>query len=176
MTLRGLVIAIFIMLAALLQVGVATRVALPGAAPDILLVSVVAVAAQRGGLIGAIVGLGAGLFADLLPPGAPLLGVSAVVLCLVGGLTGWLVNRDRKRNQISSWRLLMLAGAAAVFGVLVYSILIGVLDSQRLTSANFVAMLAWQGLYAVVLAAVIVPLYGWLDRLTAPTPVVSRRN
>lgn len=176
MSLRGLVIALFILGAALIQVGVATRLGLPGAAPDVLLVTVVAIAVQRGGTIGAIVGLGAGLFSDLLPPGAPLLGVSAIIFGLLGGLTGWLTGRDRKRNQITSWRLLFLAGAASVLGVLANAVIIGLLDSERLASPNFVLLLLWQGVYAVILAAVIVPAYAWFDRLTEPTPVVSRRN
>lgn len=176
MSLRGVVIALFILVAALLQVGVATRLGLPGAAPDVLLVSVIAIAIQRGGTVGAIVGIGAGLFSDLLPPGAPLVGVSAVIFGLIGGLMGWLVGRDRKRNQVSSWRLLVLTGTGAVVGVLINAVIIGLLDSPRLTSPNFFLMLTWQGLYAIVLAAVIVPLYAWLDQVTEPTPSVSRRN
>lgn len=176
MNLRGAVIALFILVAALLQVGVASRLGLPGAAPDVLLVSVIAIAVQRGGTIGAIVGIIAGMFSDLLPPGAPLLGVSAIIFGVLGGLSGWLAGRDRKRNQESSWRVLLFAGLASVAGVLLNTVIIGLLDSQRVASPNFLSLLFWQGVYAMILAAVIVPLYDWLDRLTEPTPVVSRRN
>lgn len=176
MTWRGLAIALFLLVAALLQVGIATRLGLPGAAPDVLVVSVIAIALQRGGTVGAIVGISAGLLSDALPPGVPLFGVTAVVLGIIGGVTGWLANRERDRNQATALRLLFITVIAAVVSVVVNAVLVGLLSSERLVSENFFALLVWQGVYALILAGLIVPLYSWIDRISAPAPVTSRRG
>lgn len=175
MSWRGVAIAIFIALAALLQSGVSTQLGLPGLAPDVILVAVIAVAIRRGGTVGAIVGVTAGLLVDLSPPSASLLGVSAVAFGLVGGVTGWLASRDRKRNQFNYWRSVGFVAVAAVIAVLINALLIAIFDSTRLVTTDFALNLAWQAAYALVLAALLVPLYGWIDRVTAPVNVVTRK-
>jgi rod shape-determining protein MreD len=68
------------------DVGVAPHLAVGGAAPDLLLLSVVAVAARRGARAGAAFGFAAGLGADLFV--ATPLGTSALVFTLVGHVLG----------------------------------------------------------------------------------------
>jgi rod shape-determining protein MreD len=175
MSWRGLAITLFVLLAALLQVGVATQLDVPLIAPDVMVVAVIAVALRRGGTIGAVVGIAAGLLSDLLPPSASLLGVSAISFGVVGGLTGWFASRDKLRNQFNYWRAVGLTVIASVVAILITTGAIALFDSQRLVTNDFALMLLWQGAYATVLAAVLVPLYAWLDRLSAPVNVVSRR-
>ncbi|MBM3723612.1 MAG: rod shape-determining protein MreD [Actinobacteria bacterium] len=172
---RAVAIAAFILVAALLQVGVATQLGLPLVAPDVMLVAVIAVALRRGGTIGAIVGVAAGLLSDLLPPSASLLGVSAIAFGVVGGVTGWLASRDKKRNQFNYWRAVGFTVIAAIAALLINTGVVAVFDSERLVTNNFVLSLLWQGAYALVLAAVLVPIYAWIDRVTAPVNVVTRR-
>ena len=72
--------------ALVVNVGIVPHLAVGAAAPDVLLVSVVAVAAQRGSRAGAAFGFGAGLGADLFL--ATPLGTSALACTLVGHLLG----------------------------------------------------------------------------------------
>jgi hypothetical protein len=68
------------------HVAVAPRLAVRGTAPDLLLVGVVAVAAERGSRAGAAFGFAAGLGADLFL--ATPLGTSALAFTLVGHVLG----------------------------------------------------------------------------------------
>lgn len=172
---RALAITAFILVAALVQVGVATQLGLPLVAPDVMLVAVIAVALRRGGTIGALVGVAAGLLSDLLPPSASLLGVSAIAFGVVGGVTGWLASRDKKRNQFNYWRAVGFTVIAAVAALLMNTGVVAIFDPERLVTNNFFLALSWQGAYALVLAAVLVPAYAWVDRVTAPLNVVTRR-
>jgi rod shape-determining protein MreD len=53
------------------QVSVLARLNLPGAVPDLLLLTVVGLALVYGHVGGCLVGFGAGLLADLAPPSPP---------------------------------------------------------------------------------------------------------
>lgn len=75
------------LIALVVHVGVAPHLAVGGAAPDVLLVGVVAVAARRGARAGAAFGFAAGLGADLFV--ATPLGTSALAFTLVGHVLGW---------------------------------------------------------------------------------------
>ncbi|MDF5755260.1 rod shape-determining protein MreD [Spongiactinospora sp. TRM90649] len=81
-------------LALLVQVTLVNRVPLPGGeAPDLVLLVVVACAAQRGPVAGAVIGFGTGLAVDLLPPAHHVAGQCALVFCLIGFLVGRMVER-----------------------------------------------------------------------------------
>jgi rod shape-determining protein MreD len=74
--------------AALLQTVVIARIGWAGSGPDLLLLAVIAVGLATTPNYGALVGFGAGILADVLPPDVTTLGTTAFVLALVGYITG----------------------------------------------------------------------------------------
>ena len=109
---RRLLIAVVAVLAAVfLQVTLLDRLPLPGGSPpDLVLLVVVTLALASGPLEGAVIGFGAGLAADIAPPAAHLVGLSALVFCLVGYGCG------RLRGPLESSAWLPLAGVVVGVG------------------------------------------------------------
>lgn len=65
---RVILSAALIVVALVIQVSVLARLQLPGAVPDLVLMTVLGLALVYGHLGGAFVGFAAGLLADLAPP------------------------------------------------------------------------------------------------------------
>jgi rod shape-determining protein MreD len=104
---RILLATVAILAAVLIQVTVLNNVPFPGGAgPNLVLVTVVALALATGPRDGAIIGFTAGLALDIAPPASGLLGQNALVFCLVGYGCG----RLRLALERSAW--LPLAGVA----------------------------------------------------------------
>lgn len=88
---RGLISAAVIAVAVLLQLAVADRIAFPGGAgPDLVLLTVAALALANGPMAGVLTGFCAGLALDVAPPAGHLVGQDALVFCLVGYACGLL--------------------------------------------------------------------------------------
>ncbi|MGV9241860.1 rod shape-determining protein MreD, partial [Streptomyces nigra] len=77
-----------VVVALVVQVSVLARLHLPGAVPDLLLLTVLGLALVYGHVGGALIGFGAGLLADLAPPADHAAGRYALVLCVIGYLAG----------------------------------------------------------------------------------------
>jgi rod shape-determining protein MreD len=131
---RSLVAAVWVMGAVLLQTVVLSQLGLPGATPDLIVVLVAGWGLSRGSLEGVIVGFAAGLFLDVMPPAVGTFGIWPLVLALVGFLTGLLADD----SQGSSLTPLLVVAVAALSTLALYA---GVS----------------QGLYAVLLALVVLP-------------------
>jgi rod shape-determining protein MreD len=116
---RVLLATAAILAAVLVQVTVVNNVPFPGGSgPDLVLVAVVAMALAGGPREGAVIGFAAGLALDIAPPASGLLGLSALVFCLVGYGCG----RLRVALERSAW--LPLAGVAvgAAAGEVLYAL------------------------------------------------------
>lgn len=116
---RVLLATAAILAAVLIQVTVLNNVPFPGGSgPNLVLVTVVAMALAAGPRDGAIMGFAAGLALDIAPPASGLLGQSALVFCLVGYGCGLL----RLTLERSAW--LPLAGVAlgAAAGEVLYAL------------------------------------------------------
>src|SRR3954454_10264420 len=85
---RILLSTALIVVAMVLQVSVLARLHLPGAVPDLLLLTVLGLALVYGHVGGALVGFGAGPLAGLAPPADHAAGRYALVLCVIGYLAG----------------------------------------------------------------------------------------
>jgi hypothetical protein len=86
---RGLISAAVAVAAVVIQLAVADRLAFPGGTgPDLVLLTVAAVALGTGPLCGALTGFCAGLALDVAPPAGHLVGQDALVFCLVGYACG----------------------------------------------------------------------------------------
>jgi len=90
------------------QLTVVNRLSLPGAgAPDLVLLTVVALGMCSRPATAAVIGFCAGLCLDIAPPGSYLIGEYALVFCLVGYLCGLL------RGLLNQSATLTIAGAMA---------------------------------------------------------------
>jgi rod shape-determining protein MreD len=120
---RVLMLAAVVVAAALLQSTVLAELRLAGVRPDVLVLSVVAVAMASGPTSGAVFGFSAGLVADLLFD-LPV-GVSALVYTAVGFAVGTV------RLYVTSHRPLVhlaLVGAASLASVWCSGLLLRVFD------------------------------------------------
>jgi rod shape-determining protein MreD len=101
---------IFVVLVA--QVTLVNRVTV-AFAPDLVLLTVVALAVVRGPIEGAVIGFCAGLVADLVPPADHPLGQHALVLCV----TGFLAGRGAARVPMVTVAIAAVAAPALAAGV-----------------------------------------------------------
>jgi rod shape-determining protein MreD len=116
--LDGLKVAILLFVAAILQVSVFSQVHVLGGVPDLLLVTLVAIALLRGSIVGAVGGFFAGLLVDTAT--LTTLGLTSLVLTVAGywiGRYGETTGRDRGHAPFSSIAvitILYLAGLVVV--------------------------------------------------------------
>lgn len=157
--------AAVVLTALLLQGAVLSHLPLPGAAPDLLLVVVVAFALAEGPTSGAVTGFVAGLLVDA---GADHeLGRVALAYALAGYVAGLVHDRpDRSR-------LLPLGVVAGAAGVAVTAFAAeGILFADpRTTVAAWAAGLAATVVWCVVLAPLVVPLVAVLVRRLDDDPL-----
>src|ERR1041384_1273635 len=85
---RILLSSALVIVALVIQVSVLARLHLPGAVPDLVLLTVLGLALVYGHVGGALIGFGAGLLSDLAPPADHAAGRYALVLCVIGYLAG----------------------------------------------------------------------------------------
>src|SRR6476646_4074123 len=116
---RILLSSALVVVALVVQVSVLARLHLPGAVPDLLLLTVLALALVYGHVSGALIGFGAGLLADLAPPADHAAGRYALVLCVVGYLAG-LVKPENGRLKSATGPMAVVV-AAAVGSTLLYA-------------------------------------------------------
>ena len=154
-----------------LQLSVLPWLPLPGATPDLLLLSVVALALVDGPLTGAVVGFSAGLALDLAPPADAAIGRWALVLCLVGYVAG-LAEDSLDRSALAP--LVVVAGAA-VASILLYAGLGAMLGDPRVDWVAVVAILPTAVLYDVVLAPFVVSAVLALARRETPDATFRSR-
>ncbi len=105
------------MFSLVVQVTFLSRLPLPGATPDLVLLAVVALALAHGPGFGLVAGFGAGLATDLVPPADHAIGRWALALCLVGYAAGLLHSETRR----SAFLPLLVVGVAAAGSLLVFA-------------------------------------------------------
>src|SRR5438067_4428413 len=101
--LDGVKAAVVLFVAAVAQVSIFSQLHVLGAVPDLLLVTLVAVALLRGSVVGAVGGFFAGLLVDTATLGT--LGLTSLVLTLAGywiGRYGETTGRDRAHAPFTS--------------------------------------------------------------------------
>jgi rod shape-determining protein MreD len=121
--------AILIFLAAILQVTIFSSVDILGGSPDVVLLTLMAIALLRGSIYGAAAGFAAGLFVDTATLGT--LGVTSLLLTLAGywiGRYGETTGRDRAHAPFVS---VAVATILVQFGALVLHYLLGDSVSAR---------------------------------------------
>jgi rod shape-determining protein MreD len=162
---RFLLGAATVLTALLLQDTVVSALPLPGAAPDLLLVLVVAYALVEGPLSGMTTGFIAGVLADSLADHA--LGRLALVYAVVGYGTGFIED-DTERSTLVPF-LGVAAGATA--GVLLFAAEGMLLSDPRVTVHAVGRSLVSSVPYSVVLTPFVVPVLNLLVRRMEPDPI-----
>ena len=157
--LRPVLLAVLVLTALLVELTVLPLLGLPGATPDAVAVTVVAIGFAAGPVRGAAAGFAAGLLLDLVPPADGILGLSAVVLVVAGYLAGLL--GDSERPALASVGLAGVLSAGTTLGLAMVG---GLVADPRVSWDRLPGLMLTEFLYALVLAAFVVPLVGvlWL--------------
>lgn len=152
--LRGLVVAVLIVVTVTLQVSVFSHFALDGVAPDLALLLVIGAALVRGPTYAALVGFASGLVLDLAPPADHTAGRWALALVLVGWLTG-LAKPDGSPSIAGT---VLVVASGAFIGTSLYALSGLVLAEQSVTVASALQVVPIAIGYDVLLTPFVVPL------------------
>lgn len=156
----SLVTGTAVLMAVLVQVTLLSRLGIPGATPDLVVVTVVAIGLAMGSIAGGVAGLGAAIVLALAAPVPGLLGVHALVYVVIGYLAGMVIDpRDR-----SIWLIMGLVGLSTAGAVLATATLSAMLGSERVTWDTVPALTLSSALYGVLLAPIVVPLIRSVSR------------
>ena len=156
----GVKIAVLLFVAAVAQVSIFSQIDVFGAVPDLLLVTLVAIALLRGSVVGAVGGFFAGLIVDTASLGT--LGLTSLVLTLVGfwiGRYGETTGRDRAHAPYLS---IAVVTVLYQFGLLVVHFVLG----ESAPAGAVVRSLVPAILLNLVLTG---PVYAVVRRLLRPT-------
>lgn len=162
---RFLLAAATLLTALLLQDTVINQLPLPGAAPDLVLVLVVAYALVDGPLSGLTTGFVAGLLADSLADHQ--LGRLALAYAVMGYVTGFIED-DTERSILLPF---VAVGAGAAGAVLLFAGEGMLLGDARVTLYAVGRSLLSSVPYAVVLTPFVVPVLSALVRRVEPDPI-----
>lgn len=166
---QGLIIGLLTLVATIVQVTLLSRLGLPGATPDLVVVVVVAIALSMGPLDGAIAGFVAGMLVDLAPPADTLLGVNALVYVLIGYVTGRVIDPRDRTVPI----LIGIVGISAGFAVVATAALDSLLGSERVVWDGMAGLVLSSILYAIILAPLVVLGVRWLVARITPEVLVD---
>lgn len=157
-TQRFLLGAASIVTALLLQLTVIGRLPVPGAAPDLLLVLVIAFAIAEGPMSGMVTGFVAGLLADGLSTHE--IGRLALAYAVAGYLTGMLRD-DTERSTLQPFGAVALGALTALVAYTLEGVLLG---DPRITLEPVLRAAVSSVPYDVVLTPFVVPLVAGLVR------------
>ena len=164
-----LIVGTATLLAVLIEVTLLSRLGIPGATPDLVVVTVVAIALAMGPVQGAAAGFASGVLIDLAPPGDTLLGVNAVVYILIGLVTGVAVDPRDRTIPI----MMGMTGLATGAAVLLTAGLDTMLGSDRVDWEQIPVLTLTSALYGVLLAPGVILLVAWIVRKATPEVLVS---
>jgi rod shape-determining protein MreD len=144
-----------VVVALVIQVSVLARLHLPGAVPDLLLLTVLGLAMVYGHVSGALIGFGAGLLADLAPPADHAAGRYALVLCVIGYLAG-LAKPENGRLKSATGPMAVVV-AAAIGATLLYAGVGALVGDTAARHVGLGSLLFTAALYDLLLAPFVVP-------------------
>ncbi|MEU8762828.1 rod shape-determining protein MreD [Streptomyces sp. NPDC048659] len=168
---RILLCAALVVVALVVQVSVLARLQLPGAVPDLVLLTVVALALSYGHVTGALTGFAAGLLADLAPPADHAAGRYALVLCVVGYLCG-LARPDNGRLKSATGPMAVVV-VAALGSTLLYAGVGALVGDTAARHVGLGFLLFTAALYDLLLAPFTVPLIMALARRAENDPLAE---
>ncbi|MFD8570590.1 rod shape-determining protein MreD [Streptomyces sp. NPDC057694] len=152
---RILLSTTLVVVALVVQVCVLARLQLPGAVPDLLLLTVLGLALVYGHVGGAFIGFGAGLLADLAPPADHAAGRYALVLCVIGYLAG--LAKPETGQLRSAFGPMVVVVGAAVGTTLLYAGVGALVGDTAARHVGLGSLLFTAALYDLLLAPFVVP-------------------
>jgi len=148
-----LVNVVAFLVAVLLQIMVAPYIAIGGVSPNFLMITVIIMALVEGPNTGTVLGFIAGLLFDLL--GAGPVGPMALVLCIVGYITGLI----QENLFAEGWLLPVAIIAAATFSSeILYMLVVLFMGTKASLWGAFVGIVLPGTLYNAVCATIICPI------------------
>ncbi|MEV6791380.1 rod shape-determining protein MreD [Streptomyces sp. NPDC051320] len=171
---RMLLSATLVVVALVVQVSVLARLQLPGAVPDLLLLTVVALALVYGHLAGAFIGFGAGLLADLAPPADHAAGRYALVLCVVGYAVGLARPENGRIRSVVGPMIVVVA--AAIGSTLLYAGVGSLVGDTAARHVGLAGLLFSAAVYDLLLAPFTVPFIMALARRTDNDPLADAQG
>ncbi|MFI1829141.1 rod shape-determining protein MreD [Streptomyces sp. NPDC020412] len=171
---RILLSTALVVVALVIQVSVLARLQLPGAVPDLVLLTVLGLAFVYGHLAGAFIGFGAGLLADLAPPADHALGRYALVLCVIGYLAGLARPQDGKLRSATGPMAVVVA--AAIGSTLLYAGVGALVGDTAARHVGLGGLLFTAAVYDLLLAPFTVPLIMALARRTDHDPLADSQS
>ncbi|GAA2440510.1 rod shape-determining protein MreD [Streptomyces macrosporus] len=168
---RILLSTALVVVALVVQVSVLARLQLPGAVPDLLLLTVLGLALVYGHTGGALIGFGAGLLADLAPPADHAVGRYALVLCVVGYAAG-LTKPENGQYRSATVPMLVVAGAA-LSSTLLYAGVGALVGDTAARHVGLGGLLLTATVYDLLLAPFTVPAIMALARRTQHDPLAE---
>ncbi|MEU2601685.1 rod shape-determining protein MreD [Streptomyces hirsutus] len=171
---RILLSSSLIVVALMIQVSVLARLHLPGAVPDLLLLTVLGLALVYGHVGGALIGFGAGLLADLAPPADHAVGRYALVLCVIGYLAG-LVKPESGQVRSATGPMAVVV-AAAVGSTLLYAGVGALVGDTAARHVGLGGLLLSAALYDLLLAPFVVPGVMALARRAENDPLTENNS
>lgn len=165
MTVRRVVLcALLIVIAVIVEVTVLAPLDFPGATPSLVLVVVAALAFAFGPTTGAACGFAAGLLLDLAPPATATLGISSLILTVIGYALGRVFDSDTRPLVLTT----LLTSSAAALSILAGAVLGGLLGNPRIVWGDVPVMILTAALYAAILALLVIPVVNRLSRAFVP--------
>ncbi|MEW2292532.1 rod shape-determining protein MreD [Streptomyces sp. NPDC006743] len=152
---RILLSTVLVVVALVIQVSVLARLHLPGAVPDLLLLTVLGLAMVYGHVGGCLVGFGAGLLADLAPPADHAAGRYALVLCVIGYLAG-LIKPETGQVRSATGPMAVVV-AAAIGSTLLYAGVGALVGDTAARHVGLPGLLISAAVYDLLLAPFVVP-------------------
>ncbi|QKW06456.1 rod shape-determining protein MreD [Streptomyces sp. NA04227] len=168
---RVLLSTVLVVLALMIQVSVLARLQLPGAVPDLVLLTVLGLALVYGHTAGALIGFGAGLLSDIAPPADHAAGRYALVLCVIGYVAGlFKPDKGQLRSALGPMAVVV---AAAIGSTLLYAMVGALVGDDAARHVNLGSLLFTAALYDLLLAPFTVPGIIALARRTEHDPVAE---
>jgi rod shape-determining protein MreD len=165
-----LIIGTAVLLSVLIELTLLSRLDLPGATPDLVIVLVVAIALAMGPTQGAVAGFAAGVLIDVAPPADTLLGVNAIVYLAIGFITGFVIDPRDRTVPIEMGIVGLSAGGATILTAALDTLL----GSGRVLWDAIPAMALSSALYAVAMAPLAILGIEWIVRKATPEILVNR--
>ncbi|MBC2868025.1 rod shape-determining protein MreD [Streptomyces mexicanus] len=168
---RILLSTALVVVALVIQVSVLSRLHLPGAVPDLLLLTVLGLAMVYGHVGGALIGFGAGLLADLAPPADHAAGRYALVLCVIGYFAG-LIKPETGQVKSATGPMAVVVGAA-LGSTLLYAGVGALVGDTAARHVGLPGLLFTAAVYDLLLAPFVVPGIMALARRTDHDPLAE---
>jgi rod shape-determining protein MreD len=149
---RALPTAAALLVAFLLQAGIAPQIAVYGIVPNFIFLVVVTLALVEGPVAGAVAGFVGGLLFDLLA--SSVVGPYALVFCVVGYLAGLIHAHMFAEGWLLPVSVVFIAGLGAEIA---YGLILAVLDVGMPLGWSFVRIMLPDAVYNTLLAVLLYP-------------------